>query len=318
MESAAGRGSTFTFEIPARPLVSEELPSPPEHGDGRPVVVVPAMAALSGNRADSTVAGPGVRPVILVAEDHPTNRKLILRQLAELGLEAIPVRNGQDALAAWTTGSFALLLSDCHMPVMDGYEVARRIRKQEEGSGRRIPIIALTANAMAGEMERCREAGMDDYLSKPVCLDTIRQMLEKWLPAGAIADIGAGEPRPVAVPAAPAPAVLDASVLRGIFGDNEPAIRATLHNFLGSSETDRAALLNAFERQGFDETVRVAHRVKGAALIVGAGRLAGICADMEHAGRQEDREALERLRPRFLVAIDDVCRAIRDQIPPIS
>jgi PAS domain S-box-containing protein len=314
VESAPGKGSTFIFEIPARPLVN---PATAEN-DGRQAIPASAMAAPHDKGTTPPAPGTGKRPVILLAEDHPTNRKLILRQLSELGLEATPVRNGEEALAAWKTGEFSLLLSDCHMPVLDGYELARRIRKAEEGSGRRIPLIALTANAMAGEAERCLQAGMDDYLSKPVYLDTIRQMLTKWLPEGAVAADGTGAAIGEPPAAAPAPAVLDISVLGNIFGDNEPAIRATLNNFFKSSDADLAALRSAYEQQGIDETVRVAHRIKGAALIVGAGRLAGICADIESAGRREDRQTLERLFPEFLAAMHDVRREILDKAPPIS
>jgi two-component system sensor histidine kinase/response regulator len=117
----------------------------------------------------------------LVAEDNEINQKVIFRQLALLGVMAEVVENGQKALERWRDGDYALLLTDVHMPTMDGYELTAAIRTEEAQSNRSyIPIIALTANAMQGEADRCKALGMDDYLSKPVQLAVLKKLLHEW------------------------------------------------------------------------------------------------------------------------------------------
>lgn len=120
--------------------------------------------------------------LILVAEDNQTNQKVIQRQLALFGLAADIASDGEEALKRWRSGDYALLLSDLNMPIMDGYQLTAAIRAAEQGSSRHIPIVALTANVIKSEVERCRAIGMDDYLSKPAQLADLKAMLEKWLP----------------------------------------------------------------------------------------------------------------------------------------
>ncbi|CAN5305082.1 hypothetical protein BH11PSE11_BH11PSE11_11500 [soil metagenome] len=126
--------------------------------------------------------------LILVAEDNEMNQKVILRQLALLGHAADLAGNGRQALDHWKSGSYALLLTDLHMPEMDGYELAAAIRiaeresRRDDCSPRHMPILALTANALKGEAEHCRAAGMDDYLTKPMQLVDLKASLAKWLP----------------------------------------------------------------------------------------------------------------------------------------
>src|SRR5690606_8346355 len=125
-------------------------------------------------------------PLVLLAEDNEINQKVIGHQLALLGLSVEVAGDGLDALARWRAGRaqqrHALLLTDLHMPGIDGYTLAATIRT-EEGDGVRIPIVALSANAMRGEIDRCRSAGMNDYLSKPVQTDELEEMLKRWLPS---------------------------------------------------------------------------------------------------------------------------------------
>ena len=119
--------------------------------------------------------------LILIAEDNETNQKVIVRQLALLGYTADIAADGREALERWRTGNYALLLTDLHMPKMDGYELTQAIRAEEKGD-KRIPIIALTANALKGEADHCRGVGMNDYRSKPSPLAELKSVLEQWLP----------------------------------------------------------------------------------------------------------------------------------------
>jgi signal transduction histidine kinase/ligand-binding sensor domain-containing protein/CheY-like chemotaxis protein len=121
---------------------------------------------------------------ILLAEDNLVNRKVALQLLRKLGYQAEPVTNGREALARLQEQPFDLVLMDCHMPEMDGYEATRLLRVREFQSlslSRHTPVVALTANAMQGDRDTCLQAGMDDYLVKPVRLDDLRQVLERWL-----------------------------------------------------------------------------------------------------------------------------------------
>ncbi|MBI2406827.1 MAG: response regulator [Gemmatimonadetes bacterium] len=120
--------------------------------------------------------------LILVAEDDSMNQKVIVRQLHLLGYAIHVVADGADALDRWRAGAYAMLLSDLNMPTMDGYALAAAIRS-EEAPGTRLPIIALTANALSSEAERARDAGMDGYVTKPVPLATLRALLAEWIDA---------------------------------------------------------------------------------------------------------------------------------------
>src|SRR5450830_536308 len=114
---------------------------------------------------------------ILLVEDNLMNQQVAVHQLHRLGYAVDVTVNGEEALAALVTKSYAAILMDCQMPVMDGFETTRRIRRNEQASGRHIPIIAMTANTMKGDRERCLEAGMDDYLSKPILREQLDAVL---------------------------------------------------------------------------------------------------------------------------------------------
>ena len=117
----------------------------------------------------------------LLADDHPTNRSLIVRQINMLGYAAESAENGIAALEKFQSGRFGIVITDCNMPEMNGYELTRRIRELEAASGKkRIPIIACTANALGGEAEICFAAGMDDFLVKPLSLEALRAALGRW------------------------------------------------------------------------------------------------------------------------------------------
>jgi CheY-like chemotaxis protein len=117
---------------------------------------------------------------ILVAEDNPVNQHVARLLLQELGFEATIVSNGDDAVNAVLTSEFAVVFMDCQMPRMDGFEATRLIRSSEGITQKRVPIIAMTAQAMEGDRERCMNAGMDDYLSKPITSAKLKEVVERW------------------------------------------------------------------------------------------------------------------------------------------
>lgn len=145
------------------------------------------LEASAGSAAGPSSAAPHMAsralPVLLV-EDNPVNQKLALLQLKELGFEAHAVSNGLEALQSFQSESYSLILMDCRMPEMNGYEAARRIRilEKESGEGGHVPIIAMTAQAISTDRQECLEAGMDDYMSKPITLAKLRSAILRWVP----------------------------------------------------------------------------------------------------------------------------------------
>jgi CheY-like chemotaxis protein len=122
---------------------------------------------------------------VLLAEDNLINQKVALTMLRRFGIQADVAATGGEALDALVGVSYDLVLMDCQMPEMDGFEATRRIRERERGT-RRLPVVAMTANAMVGDRERCLEAGMDDHIPKPVRVADLHRALARWLPAGSV------------------------------------------------------------------------------------------------------------------------------------
>ena len=164
VESTPGEGSTFWFTV-RLPVCAAAAHHPPQ-----PVRAEP--------RPDHY--GAQGRGRVLVVEDHPVNRKIAQRMLAKLGYQVDLAADGHQAVAATRQTTYDAILMDCQMPGMDGFEATRQIRRQEQGRSR-TPIIAMTASALAGDRERCLEAGMDDHLPKPVTGASLQRALENWL-----------------------------------------------------------------------------------------------------------------------------------------
>ena len=156
--SVPGRESTFWFSVPL-------------------AVVNPALPVVTVDENGDHTIRP---PTILVVEDDLVNQKVALRQLQKLGYAVTVAANGREGVEAALRGCYALILMDCQMPEMDGYEATRMIRAAERDAGRYTPIVAMTANTMEGNREACLAAGMDDYLVKPVHIDKLCRVLEGW------------------------------------------------------------------------------------------------------------------------------------------
>jgi PAS domain S-box-containing protein len=234
--------------------------------------------------------------LILVVEDNETNQKVILAQLRALGFTADVAGNGRDALQRWENCSYGLLLTDLHMPEMDGYELTTAIRARETGA-RHVPIVALTANALKGEADRCREAGMDDYLSKPVPLADLKLILERWLPGGVDATDAAGKPSVAQAEVAPPP--VDISVLKALVGEDPAVLHDVLQDFI-TSAARIAANLHAACAAGESEAARTAaHKLKSSARAVGALALGELCEALENAGAAGNAAALAERLPLF-------------------
>ena len=279
-----------------------------------------AMAIAAGRVEISTETAPvagvlktGVAPLsreqalqqgklILVAEDNEINQKVIRQQLTLLGYAADIAGDGREALQRWKSGEYALLLTDLHMPEMDGFELVQTIRTLEDGQ-RRLPIVALTANALKGERERCLDAGMDDYLSKPVQLEDLHATLEK--------NLAVRQPpveKTVAKPATPAAAAVDVHVLEQLVGGDADTVEEMLSDFRASMNKMAAELHAACQAGQWETAGALAHKLKSSARSVGALALGDLCEQMERMGKNKDAQALAAILPAFdeqLAAVED-------------
>ena len=280
---AAGQG---TDDHPSA-LVAEDG----EGTDDDPSVLV----AEDGQRTEDEVS-------ILVAEDHEANQKLAVLMLERRGFHVHVAPDGRRALEALERQPYALVLMDCHMPKMDGYEATRELRRREAG-GRRTPVIAMTAHSMKGARETCLAAGMDDYMSKPLDFRAFDEVIARWLPGGG-PNGEAGPPPRTGQEDAPSP-VLDS------------AVRERLEQALGGPEAldELAELLIEQTPAAIDDIRRCvregdaealfqsAHRIRGSAGTVGAVGMAAICSELEVAARAGELEgaleALARLEQAF-------------------
>ena len=270
LESSPGRGTTVRLRLALhRTALREAAPSPEPS----------PSAVFAPRRLPDIAQAEQERSLVLLVDDHPTNRLVIARQLALAGYASEGVGDGRAGFEHWRSGRFALVLTDVHMPEMDGYELARAIRQAEAADGLpRTPVVALTAAAVKGEAERCLAAGMDDFLTKPVGIATLATTLRRWLPH-TVDD--ASLHAEGALPQLDAPSPLDTGVLAPLTDGDPAQLRALLDDFLGSTARDLAAL-EAAQDSGDDAAVRrQAHRIKGAARLVGALELAAAADALE-------------------------------------
>ena len=268
---------------------------PPEEAAGLPAkgdtVAMPLHLTLSRD----------ANPLILVAEDNVVNQKVLTQQLALLGYRAEMVANGVEALACWREGGHALLLTDLHMPLMDGYTLAAAVRAEESG-GSRLPIIALTANALREEELRCRQAGMDAYLSKPVRLEQLKAAIDAWLrPAPTRPSVAVVED---ATPAPTAPPPVDLRVLADLLGGDLQVMQEVLASFRAGTTGLALTMAQAHAGGAVQTLFDVAHKLKSTARAIGAVRLGQICAGIEEAAASTPRTAaLEPLMVDFEVEL---------------
>lgn len=287
VSSLPGSGATFIVTLKLKPTVME------------PVALVPARAAASKNA--TTTARGDLRA--LVVDDNPINCEVMLRQLKVLGIPADSAADGFAGFSTWRGGGYDIVFADVHMPLMDGFTMTNEIRGIESTERRkRTPIVAVTADAMAGEEERCKAAGMDDYLAKPVGLDSLRQVLTRWLPEKEIAITG---PTSVKAPASDAPAI-DPSVLDPWVEDDDDARRSILRRFGETVSASSHDIEKAMACGDLATLQSAAHRLRSGALAVGARMLSSTAAALETAAKTGDKVACEGEFGQLVVEMDRV------------
>jgi len=221
-------------------------------------------------------APAAMRGEILLVEDNVINQQVALGILQIRGYSVTIANNGREALDMWARRNFDLILMDCAMPEMDGYEATREIRIREQASGRRVPIVALTANAMAHDRAECLSAGMDDHLAKPFSMQAMQEMLDRWIPVSTVA-----VPRPAE---RQAKQVLDRQVLdelsRMLGGGKLDMLASLINLYLAESPKLVDELKRAAGAGDAREMARVAHSLKSCSANVGAMALSRSCAEL--------------------------------------
>jgi CheY-like chemotaxis protein len=213
---------------------------------------------------------------ILLAEDNIVNQKVAVRLLEKLNYRVTVVEDGAAAVAHWKSGTFDLILMDCQMPGMDGYEATREIRRLEDGT-HHIPIVALTAHAIKGSDAKCINAGMDDYLAKPIDTDKLDACLEKYLP-GTFADAGStGQEPPV-----------DWESLLDSFGGDTAFARKLVELFVSSGSELMAVIPEALRRGDYEAVRAAAQELKGATANMRALAANSVAALCEAAAGSQD------------------------------
>jgi len=258
----------------------------------------------------------GVR--VLLAEDNAVNRKVALGMLKKLGFTADSVADGEQVLSALSERTYDLVLMDCQMPVMDGYEAARRIRALEKPGGKRIPVVAMTAYAMSGDRERCIEAGMDDYLAKPISIEALSAALASWLPHREGPGGTDGSPRRSEPPTprketetcAKSAVWRKDELLNRLLGDEEMT-REILEAFLEDIPREIDSLAAAVAVGNTPTVELLAHTIKGAAGNVGSEGLRSAAFEMESAAKKGDLSGAQALLKSIRQEFEHLKAAIR-------
>jgi CheY-like chemotaxis protein/HPt (histidine-containing phosphotransfer) domain-containing protein len=271
--SVPGTGSTFWFELPL---------GPPDNSD-QPAEAVPAVGVVGVRDAAGRLTAAA--PLVLVADDSPVNQLLATRLLDQCGYRSEVVADGHAVITAIAATTYAAVLMDCQMPELDGYEATAEIRRREQGRDR-LPIIAMTANSMAGDREKCLAAGMDDYVSKPLRPDLLRSALARWLPSppdhGEIVGARPREQDEITGNLIDEPTLAD---LRELAADD---LRELVELYVNDAAAQALILIQALEEGDCPSAAASAHRLKGASATVGAALVSAIAAELETRAKAAD------------------------------
>jgi len=277
-------------------------------------ILAPVAPRIDAPTAASADAGLSLQRRVLVVEDNPINQQVANAMLRSLGAQVTLASNGQEALELVQNCDFDLVLMDCQMPVMDGFQATAAIRRLPLGRGERLPIAAVTANALQGDEQNCLEAGMNDFLPKPFKLAQLQALLARWLPR-------AGEARSAHTAlesadaqdnsVAPGSDAIDLQALQTV-RDLDPAggmdlVKTILRIFIESAGESVTRVENAILARDGGQLATVAHALKSSSANVGAKTLSEFYRQLEQLGREgrlaDARELLIQVRPEHQRAV---------------
>ncbi|HUF03083.1 MAG TPA: response regulator [Aridibacter sp.] len=256
--------------------------------------------ALTGEGIGSGSRKPS--PRILIAEDNMVNRKVLLNQVRRLGFEVEAVSNGAEAVEAVRGGRFDLVLMDCEMPEMDGFEATRAIRALEDGRSK-IPVLAVTAHVLNGERDKCLAAGMDDYLAKPTRQDSLGDMIRRWIYCSAEEDNDERAGTEIVTGGPGLPSFDNRSIeerMRELEDEcGTQVVAECLQLFRLDTIRTVKRLKNALEKNDLEKVAAEAHKLKGSTANMGAPELSDLCGKLMDGAREERREVCSVLIERF-------------------
>jgi CheY-like chemotaxis protein len=291
-----------TAELGGAPTITGGAPAGVQYGTGgrEPAdietigSILPAMKETpSRRRQPPTFQRRGVEvPLILVVEDNPVNQKVVMLQLSELGYRVHAVANGREALEAIARTHYALVLMDCQMPEMDGFAATGAIRERETLTGEHLPIVALTAHAMLEDKYKCLNAGMDDYISKPVKPKALKEILDRYIAAPeVVAPPGAAEPAVKPAPPKPIKPPIDMVSLRQTFGAESAS--ELVSTFLGSSRFMMDKITHGITTRNLAEIEEAARELFCSSGSMTASELSSISSNLEKASAQKNWNSIE-------------------------
>ena len=302
MESREGAGTTLRLRVAL------------ERGDPAQLEAPQTLAQpkVAGRRPPARKRALAEGSLLLLVEDHATNRLVLAEQFALAGFTLDIAADGEQGLALWRKHRYGMVFTDLHMPRMDGVALARAIRAAEQAGNRpRTAIVALTAAALRDENQRCLEAGMDDVIVKPTTVPQLALKLRQWLPGLAWQEGTAAAP-PRAQRASRDG--FDGGVLTALTSGNGAMLKTIIADFQQTTAHDLDALDEAAEREDAVAVMRHAHRIRGASGIVGAIEMAGLSVRLESAGRLADWGTIRALRPQLA----DAFRRLRARLEAMA
>ena len=292
VDSLEGQGSTFWFNIP---LIltkdSDVLVNLVDEKKGIEEIELPTNLK------------------VLVVDDHPINQSFAKKLLSKLGFPCVDLaENGQVALNLINENKYDLVLMDCQMPELDGYQATEMLREKEQQTGEHIPVIALTANAMVGDREKCLKAGMDDYLSKPINPEKLLSLMKKWVEVNEDTDSNPAVDEPIIVEEAlsSTPEIMDWERLR-MFTDGDPEEERALIEMFVSYAEESLGILKDYHNIENEEWRKAAHKLKGSAANLGAQALSDVCMRAEvnfHADQTEKQDILSNILSTYAQVLE--------------
>ena len=322
--------SDMLFEVKQHPEFDAILTKPVQPSDIRNLIS--GGSSLSDQALASTSSQVVSSARVLLVEDNLTNQLVAEGMLRQLGVDYETVNNGQEALDKLANTDFDMVFMDCQMPVLDGYQATKRIRApSSEVMNHEIPIVAMTANALIGDREKCIAAGMDDYIAKPVSLDKLTAILQNWVSCNAVfqssSDASGAFKQHGDEPVSEAKLELNFHADSGVFDylemrkllmNDDALIVTVIKTFLSDIPSVVTDLINDAGEHALLEVAGKAHKIKGAADNVGGKTLRAVAFALELAGKEGNSEEVDGLLPQLEASYLELQDALQQKLDEMT